>query len=188
MSNCELAPQNIVHKIVYRPFDLSSLDFFVKKMVFLADMGKKAPAIKLKDQNGEIRTLSEFAGSYVLVFFYPKDLTPGCTTEACSFQDNLSKLNKLNIQVIGISCDDVASHKKFADKYKLKFPLLADVDKEVVKKYGVWVEKSMYGKKYMGIQRDSFLIDPQGQIAKHYTKVKPAEHVAEIIEDIKMVA
>lgn len=147
--------------------------------------GKKAPQIKLKDDKDQIISLKDFTGSYVLVYFYPKDMTPGCTTEACSFRDNLSQLKKLGVQVLGISCDKVATHQKFRDKYELNFPLLADVDKDVVNRYGVWVEKSMYGKKYMGIQRDSFLIDPKGVIIKHYVKIKPAEHVAEIINDIK---
>ncbi len=147
--------------------------------------GKKAPELKLKDQDGKIRALKEFAGSYVIIFFYPKDLTPGCTTEACSFNDNLSKLKKLGVQVLGISCDDEKSHQKFIAKHDLAFPLLADTEKKVVNDYGVWGEKSMYGKKYMGITRESFLIDPKGVIVKHYSKVKPAEHVAEVISDVK---
>ncbi len=147
--------------------------------------GKKAPPIKLKDDKDQIVSLKDFEGSYVLVYFYPKDLTPGCTTEACSFKDNMNQFKKLGVQVLGISCDKVATHQKFKEKYQLNFPLLADIDKEVVEKYGVWVEKSMYGKKYMGIQRDSFLINPKGVIVKHYIKIKPAEHVAEIINDVK---
>ncbi|MBT6843587.1 MAG: thioredoxin-dependent thiol peroxidase [Candidatus Melainabacteria bacterium] len=148
-------------------------------------IGKKAPAIKLQDQTGETVNLQDFEGSYVIIFFYPKDMTPGCTTEACSFKDNMARLTKLGVQILGISCDDITKHEKFADKYKLKYPLLADIDKKVVEKYGVWVEKNMYGKKYMGIQRDSFLIDPKGKIVKHYVKVKPAEHVSQVIKDVK---
>jgi len=148
-------------------------------------MVKKAPGFKLKDQTGKIRTLKEFAGKHLLIYFYPRDLTPGCTTEACSFQENLSALKKLKLEVIGVSCDSIESHKKFADKYDLEFTLLADTEQEMVKDYGVWVEKSMYGKKYMGIQRDSFLVGPKGEIIKHYQKVKPADHVAEIIQDLK---
>ncbi len=147
--------------------------------------GKKAPLIKLKDDKDQIVSLKDFEGSYVLVYFYPKDLTPGCTTEACSFKDNMNQLKKLGVQVLGISCDSVATHQKFKEKYQLNFPLLADTNKEVVEKYGVWVEKSMYGKKYMGIQRDSFLINPKGIIVKHYIKIKPAEHVAAVIADVK---
>lgn len=150
-------------------------------------LGKKAPAIKLLDDKGDSRSLSEFKDSYVLIYFYPKDMTPGCTQEAELFRDNLKKLKKLGLEVIGISCDDVEKHKKFKDKYKLNFPLLADTDKKVVEKYGVWVEKSMYGKKYMGIQRDSFLIDPKGKIIKHYIKVKPAKHIDEVLNDMQEI-
>lgn len=148
-------------------------------------VGKKAPSFSLKNQNGEVISLKDFAGSYLVLYFYPKDLTPGCTTQACSFNDNLAKLKKLGVKVLGVSCDDELKHQKFIDKYKLKFDLLADTEKKMVEKYGVWVEKSMYGKKYMGIQRDTFLIDPKAKIIKHYPKVKPSEHVEELIKDIK---
>jgi peroxiredoxin Q/BCP len=112
-------------------------------------------------------------------------MTPGCTIEAESFRDNMAKLRKLGAEVLGVSCDSEDLHHKFSCKYKLNFPLLSDEKKELVKEYGVWVEKSMYGKKYMGIQRDSFLIDPKGKIIKHYIKVKPEEHVSEVIADIE---
>ncbi|MEY3370643.1 MAG: hypothetical protein RLZZ361_1313 [Cyanobacteriota bacterium] len=148
-------------------------------------MSKKAPNFKLKDQNGKIRTLKDFAGKHLIIFFYPKDLTPGCTTEVCSFQNSLTALKKQKIEIVGVSCDNVESHKKFADKYSLEFPLLADTEQEMVKNFGVWVEKSMYGKKYMGIQRDSFLIGPKGEIIKHYQKVKPANHLDEIFKDLE---
>lgn len=147
--------------------------------------GKKAPNIKLLNQDGESVSIKDYLGQYTIVYFYPKDLTPGCTTESCQFRDHLNDFKKLKVQVIGISCDTVASHKKFADKYELNFDLLADTEKEVVNAYGVWTEKSMYGKKYMGIQRDSFLIDPEGKIVKHYIKVKPQEHVQEVLQDIE---
>lgn len=148
-------------------------------------IGSKAPAISLPDQNGKIQKLSDYLGQWVLVYFYPKDDTPGCTTEACSLQDNLPKLGKLKAKVFGISTDSVASHKKFAEKFKLTFTLLADVDKKVVEKYGVWAEKSMYGRKYFGVLRNSYLIDPQGKIVKIYEKVKPATHAEEVLEDLK---
>ena len=148
-------------------------------------IGSKAPAISLPDQNGKIQKLSDYLGQWVLVYFYPKDDTPGCTTEACSLRDNLPKLGKLKAKVFGISTDSVASHKKFAEKYKLTFTLLADVDKKVVEKYGVWAEKSMYGRKYFGVLRNSYLIDPQGKIIKIYEKVKPATHAEEVLEDLK---
>lgn len=147
-------------------------------------VNKKAPDFTLLDQNEKEHSLSEFKGKKVLLYFYPKDDTPGCTTEACSFRDRLNELKKHGVQVIGVSCDTPKSHKKFAEKFQLNFPLLADVDKKVVEKYGVWVEKSMYGKKYMGIQRDSFLIDETGKVVKHYEKVKPTEHVDEVKKDL----
>ncbi|MDD9898586.1 MAG: thioredoxin-dependent thiol peroxidase [Candidatus Melainabacteria bacterium] len=147
--------------------------------------GKKAPAIKLLNQDEEQVELKDLLGSYVVIFFYPKDMTPGCTTEACSFQDNYRKLQNMGVEILGISCDDTSRHRKFADKYKFKYDLLADTEQKVVQKYGVWVEKNMYGKKYMGIRRDSFLVDPKGKIVKHYQKVKPAEHVAQVIADVK---
>jgi peroxiredoxin Q/BCP len=148
-------------------------------------VGKKAPDFKLFDDQGKERTLKEFAGRYLLLYFYPKDLTPGCTQEAECFRDSMKILKNLNASVLGVSGDEVKSHKKFKEKHKLNFPLLADTEKELVNKYGLWVEKSMYGKKYMGIQRDSFLIGPDQKIIKHYVKVKPAEHAAEVIGDIK---
>ncbi len=148
-------------------------------------VGGSAPDFKLKDQDNKDWSLKDVHGQYALLYFYPKDMTPGCTTEAQCFRDRMNDFKGLGLQVLGISCDDVASHKKFAEKHGLNFPLLADVDKKVVNAYGVWVEKSMYGKKYMGIQRDSFLIDPKGKIVKHYVKVKPENHVMEVFEDLK---
>ncbi len=146
---------------------------------------KQAPDFKLADQDGTIRTLKDYKGKWVLLYFYPKDMTSGCTIEAKKFRDKAKELEKIGVVVIGASCDDVKSHKKFADKEGLNFPLLADTEKELVSKYGVWVEKSMYGKTYMGIQRDSFLIDPSGKIVKHYSKVKPETHVEEVMADLK---
>lgn len=150
--------------------------------------GKKAPAFSLKDQDGKPHKLGDYQGGLVLLYFYPKDMTSGCTVEAQGFRDKWKELKKLGVTVLGVSTDSVASHKKFCDKENLNFPLLADEKKEVVAKYGVWVEKSMYGKKYMGIQRDSFLIGKNGKILKHYEKVKPAEHPDEVLVDVKMLA
>jgi peroxiredoxin Q/BCP len=149
--------------------------------------GKKAPNFSINNQDGLRKTLKDYEGRFLLLYFYPKDMTPGCTTQACSLNDNLSKLKKLGIEVVGVSCDSEERHQKFIDKYNLHFDLLADIDQKTVERYGVWLEKSMYGKKYMGIQRDSFLIDPKGKIVKHYIKVKPAEHVAQIIKDMKEI-
>jgi len=150
--------------------------------------GKKAPSFSLKDQDGKVHKLSQYLGGMVLLYFYPKDMTSGCTVEAQGFRDTWKELKKLGVTVLGVSNDSVASHKKFCEKEGLNFPLLADEKKEVVGKYGVWVEKSMYGKKYMGIQRDSFLIGIDGKILKHYEKVKPAEHPDEVIKDVKGIA
>lgn len=148
-------------------------------------VNQKAPDFSLPDQDGNKHKLSDYKGQWVLLYFYPKDDTPGCTKEACSVRDNLPKFNKSKAKVFGISVDSVASHKKFADKHKLNFTLLADEDKTVVEKYGVWQEKSMYGRKYMGTVRDSFLINPNGKVAKIYRKVKPELHAAEVLADIK---
>ncbi len=148
----------------------------------------KAPKFSLADQNGEMHTLEQYAGQFVLLYFYPKDDTPGCTIEACSFRDNLAELKKLGVVVLGVSGDDVKSHGKFVKKFDLNFPLLADTDNEVGKAYGVFGEKSMFGNLFMGYHRESFLIGPNGEILKHYAKVKPEEHVAEIMIDVKAYA
>jgi len=150
----------------------------------MLETNSKAPAFSLPDQDGKIHTLDEYAGGWLLVYFYPKDDTPGCTEEACSLRDNLSALKAKGLSIVGVSTDSVASHKKFAQKFTLPFPLLADEKKEMVEAYGVWAEKSMYGKKYMGTLRNSFLIRPDGTIAKIYEKVKPGEHAVEILHDM----
>ncbi len=147
-------------------------------------LNKPAPTFTLPDQDGNTHSLSDYRGKKVLLYFYPKDDTPGCTVEACSFRDRLNELKDKGVQVLGMSVDTVKSHKKFAEKFQLNFPLLADENKDVVNQYGVWVEKSMYGKKYMGIQRDSFLIDENGVVVKHYEKVKPEVHVDEVMKDL----
>lgn len=147
-------------------------------------VGDMAPDFTLQDQDWELHTLSDFRDQKVLLYFYPKDSTPGCTVEACSFRDNLNILKSKGVQVLGVSMDSVESHKKFVAKHSLNFPLLADTEKEVSKEYGVLVQKSMFGKKYMGLQRDSFLIDEKGKIVKHYIKVSPLKHVAEVLDDI----
>lgn len=148
-------------------------------------MSNLAPDFTLSDQDGKTHSLSDYTGQLVLLYFYPKDNTPGCTIEACSFRDHLNDLKKYNVQVLGVSADSVTKHKNFAEKYHLNFPLLADTEKEVIQKYGVLVEKSMFGKKYMGIARDSFLIGKDGTILKHYKKVKPTEHVQQILTDLQ---
>ncbi len=144
----------------------------------------KAPDFKLKDQFSTVHSLAEYTGMYILLYFYPKDDTEGCTIEACSFRDRLNELKEKNVQVLGVSADNIESHKKFAEKFHLNFPLLSDPEKEVIGLYDVWREKNMFGKKIMGIVRESFLIGPEGTIIKHYTNVKPETHVEDVLRDI----
>ncbi len=146
--------------------------------------GTKAPDFSLHDQNGETHTIKQYKGKKILLYFYPKDDTPGCTTEACNFRDKYEELQKSGLVVLGISKDNVKSHKKFAEKYELPFPLLADEDTEVCKAYGVWKLKKFMGREYMGIDRMSFLIDEEGKIAKVYEEVKPKEHVGEVRQSL----
>jgi peroxiredoxin Q/BCP len=144
-------------------------------------VGDSAPAFSLPAHPGPTVRLSQFKGKQnVVLYFYPRDNTPGCTTEACDFRDNIASLNKGDAVVLGVSTDDLASHGKFADKFELPFALLADEDHAVAEKYGVWVEKSMYGKKSMGIQRATFLINKKGKLAAVWRKVKVDGHVAEV--------
>ncbi|MFM8571460.1 MAG: thioredoxin-dependent thiol peroxidase [Pirellula sp.] len=149
------------------------------------EVGSKAPAFTLPNGEGKKVKLSDFKGSAVVLYFYPKDDTPGCTKEACAFRDRSAELKKLGAVVVGISSDSTASHAKFADKYSLNFPLLADESHEVSEKYGAWREKNMYGKKSMGIQRSTYLIDAQGKIAKVWKKVSVDGHDAEVLEALQ---
>jgi peroxiredoxin Q/BCP len=145
-------------------------------------VGQKAPYFEAYDQNGKKVTLNDFNGKKLVLYFYPKDNTPGCTEQACNLRDNLEKLQAMGYHIVGVSTDDTESHKKFADKYSLNFTLLADVDKKIVQDYGVWVEKSMYGKKYFGTARTTFLIDENGIIEKIIEKVKTKDHATQILE------
>jgi peroxiredoxin Q/BCP len=145
---------------------------------------KFAKDFKLMDQNEKTHSLSDYKGKLVLLYFYPKDMTPGCTIEAKKFRDNIGKLEAHGVQVLGVSPDSVEMHKEFAEKHDLNFPILADVDKKVINQFGVWVEKSMFGKKYMGVQRDSFLIGKDFEILRHYTKVNPLKHIVEVLKDL----
>ncbi len=147
-------------------------------------IGQLAPDFKLPDQSGKEHKLLDYRGGWVLVYFYPKDDTPGCTKEACSIRDSFPKFNKLKAKVFGISVDSVKSHAKFAEKYKLPFTLLADEDKSVVKKYGVWAKKKFMGREYIGTLRTSFLINPKGKIIKIYENVKPEAHAEEVLNDL----
>lgn len=149
---------------------------------------KKAPNFTLVDQNGSKHSLTDYKNRWVVIYFYPKDDTPGCTTEACNFRDSRDAIAEFgNSVVIGISKDTVKSHKKFADKFDLNFTLLSDPEHEVIEAYGAWQEKSMFGKKYMGIQRMTVIVDPKGNIAKEYPKVNPSKHAAEIIADLRQL-
>lgn len=149
--------------------------------------GKKAPDFTLPDQDGKNHSLSDYRGKTVLLYFYPKDMTPGCTVEACSFRDSMNDLKAGGVQVLGVSVDSVESHKKFAEHFHLNFPILSDMNKKVVQEFGVWGEKKFMGVKYVGTSRESFLIGPDGVIVKHYEKVKPATHVAEVLKDAKLL-
>jgi peroxiredoxin Q/BCP len=149
--------------------------------------GDLAPDFTLKDQNGETHTLSIYRSQWVLIYFYPRDNTPGCTVEACAIRDRFDEFNKQEINVFGISTDSVKKHANFADKYNLPFTLLADENQVVVNLYGVWGMKKFMGREYMGTNRMSFLIDPAGKIVKIYEKVKPAEHANEILADHKVL-
>jgi len=149
------------------------------------EVGVKAPAWTLASDDGSKKKLSDFRGSPVVMYFYPKDDTPGCTKEACAFRDAKSELAKLGASVVGISADSVVSHAKFRDKFELNFPLLADEDHAVAEKYGAWREKNMYGKKSMGIQRSTYLIDGQGKIARVWKKVSVDGHDADVLEALR---
>nr|WP_068893067.1 thioredoxin-dependent thiol peroxidase [Pedobacter panaciterrae] len=144
--------------------------------------GQKAPDFTAKDQDGNNVSLSQFIGKKVVLYFYPKDDTPGCTAEACDFRDNYQGLTAKGIVVLGVSIDDEKSHQKFITKHSLPFPLLADTDKKIVEAYGVWGEKNMYGKKYMGTNRTTFLIDETGLISHIIKKVDTKNSTAQVLE------
>ncbi|MEK7151789.1 MAG: thioredoxin-dependent thiol peroxidase [Patescibacteria group bacterium] len=149
--------------------------------------GSIAPDFKLMDQDNKEHTLSNYRGHWVLLYFYPKDDTPGCTKEACSIRDSFPDFSKLKIKVFGVSVDSTASHKKFEKKYDLPFRLLADIDKEVVKLYGVWLKKKFMGREYMGTMRTSFVVDPNGRIVKIYNNVNTEDHAREVLGDMKLL-
>jgi len=151
-------------------------------------VGDKAPDIRLPDQDGKPHALKEFLGKWILLYFYPKDNTPGCTREACELRDAMPKFKKLGVVVLGVSVDSVQSHGKFARKYHLPFLLLSDDGKATVKAYGVWGKKKFMGHEYTGTKRWSFLIAPKGKIIKIYDHVKPAEHARQVLEDLKTLA
>lgn len=148
------------------------------------DVGDKAPDFTLKSDEEKTVSLSQLKGKKVVLYFYPKDDTPGCTKEACSFRDGFSVIQKKGAIVLGVSTDSVESHKKFKEKFNLNFPLLSDADKKVVNAYGVWKEKALYGRKYMGIERTTFVIDENGKIKRVFPKVKVDGHYDEVLAEL----
>ena len=149
--------------------------------------GDRAPDFQSTATDGTTIALKDLKGKNVVLYFYPKDDTPGCTVEACAFRDSYKAIEKLNTVVLGVSPDNVKSHVKFTEKFQLPFPLLADEDKKICQDYGVWVEKSMYAKKYMGVVRTTFVINKDGKIAKIFEKVKPEGHNQEVIDFLKLL-
>jgi peroxiredoxin Q/BCP len=149
------------------------------------DPGDPAPPIELPDQDGNPRTLAELRGKWVLVYFYPRDDTPGCTVEACGLRDAAGRYAREGILVLGISADPPKSHKRFADKHRLPFALLADEEKRVIRAYGAWGRKKFMGREFDGILRRSFLVDPAGRIARAYPAVTPASHAEEVLADVE---
>jgi peroxiredoxin Q/BCP len=147
--------------------------------------GTLAPDFALPDQEGRVHRLSDYRGRWVVLYFYPKDDTPGCTKEACGFRDRMGDLQALGAVVLGVSADDVASHKRFAEKYGLNFPLLADPERQAILAYRAWGKKNLYGKEYEGVLRQTFLIDPEGRIAKAWRKVSPEGHAEEVAEALR---
>lgn len=152
----------------------------------LPDLNKKAPNFKTIASDGKPYQLNDFKGKFIVLYFYPKDDTPGCTVEACSFRDNAKSIEDLKAVILGVSPDNLKSHEKFVTKFGLPFLLLSDEDHKICTDYGVWAEKSMYGKKYWGVLRTTFIIDPSGNLIKIYEKVKPAEHTAEVISFLRL--
>ncbi len=151
----------------------------------MLEEGQKAPDFNLPDQDEKTIALNDFKGKWLILYFYPKDMTPGCTTEACNFQENLNIFLNLDAQIVGISKDSVARHRKFADKHGLRFTLLSDENGNVCEKYGVWQKKKLYGREFMGIVRSTFIIDPDGVIRKVWPKVKVKEHHQEVAEALR---
>ena len=147
----------------------------------MIEPGKKAPAFNLKDQNGKTHRLSDYAGRHVVLYFYPKDDTPGCTKETCDFRDNLPRFKSAKAAIFGVSILDEASKARFAKKYDVTFPLLADEDHAVAEKYGVWQQKSLYGRKFMGNVRTTYLIDGKGKVARRWDNVKVDGHAEEVL-------
>lgn len=145
--------------------------------------GNSAPDFSLSDQDGKVHTLADYQGHWLVIYFYPKDDTPGCTTEACSFRDEFTALKKV-AALVGVSVDDAVSHAQFAKKYSLPFPLLADIEKIMVKKYDAWKPKKMFGKEFLGVQRKTVIVDPSGKVAHVWNSVKPEGHATAVLKKV----
>jgi peroxiredoxin Q/BCP len=156
----------------------------IKGEITVIEEGKKAPDFKLPDDKGNEVSLSSFKGKKVVLYFYPKDNTPGCTKEACGFRDSFPEFENVNAVILGVSGDSVASHQKFKNKHELPFTLLSDENKEIIEKYGVLKEKSMFGKTFMGIERTTVVIDENGNVQKIFPKVKVNGHVEEVLQEV----
>ena len=150
----------------------------------MPEIGKKAPNFKLEDKDGKLVSLKDFKGQNVIVYFYPKDLTPGCTKQAIAFTEHTEEFAKRETIIIGISPDSSASHQKFTDKHNLNLILLADEEKQAIESYGVWKEKKMYGRTFMGVERSTFLVDRTGTVKAIWRKVKIAKHIQEVLEEL----
>ena len=159
--------------------------YLIKQKISIKILIMKAKDFTLPDQEGKLHKLSDYKGSWIVLYFYPKDDTPGCTKEACSFRDSYHELQKMGTQILGISKDSVASHKKFAEKYDLNFPILSDESTKVIKDYKSWGTKKFMGREFEGTIRNTYLIDPKGEIKKFYKKVNPLTHSLQIISDLK---
>lgn len=164
---------------------LSTNLFSKSSRMAFPSVGQQAPAWSLSDQAGILHRSSDYLGRWVVLYFYPKDDTPGCTVEACSFRDNLPKFTRMKVVIFGISADSVKKHAKFVEKFSLPFTLLADEEKKMVEAYGVWTKKKFMGREYMGVLRTSFLVNPKGKIVKVYEQVKPQIHAEEVLADLQ---
>jgi thioredoxin-dependent peroxiredoxin len=165
--------------------DTLSIKNFKMGVISMIKTGTQAPDFALEASNGELVKLSDYRGTNVVLYFYPKDMTPGCTTEACDFRDQVEKFNELNAVILGVSPDPAARHQKFIEKYGLPFLLLADTDHQAAEAYGVWKLKKNFGKEYMGIERSTFIINKEGHLVKEWRKVKVKGHVEEALQYIR---
>lgn len=150
-------------------------------------IGQKALNFELKDQNGRLHKLQDYRSKWLVIYFYPKDNTPRCTKEACNFRDNIDVLRNMNTEILGISKDSITSHTNFTDRYNLPFPLLSDPKLGMIKEYGAWQKKSMFGKTFFSTSRITYIIDPKGKVSKIYPHVNPATHTKEILTDLKSI-